>query len=91
MDAKVENAERRLRSWTKGEHWDTDLATDIRTVLDELESVRAHVAGLDEVEKRARAVVRAYENDKIYAIETGPGSTFMDELGKLCELFEEPF
>jgi len=29
-----ENATRRLRDWAKGEHRDSDLARDIRTVLD---------------------------------------------------------
>ena len=36
----VENAERRMRAWTNGEHKDSDLAADMRTVLAELECMR---------------------------------------------------
>lgn len=88
----VENAEGRLRRWVQGDtdRRDSDVAADIRTLLTELDVVRARLADLDEVEVRAKAVVRAYEGDKIYSIETGPGSMFMDRLGDLCDLLGEP-
>lgn len=78
----AENAERRLRSWIKGEHSESDVAADVCVLLAELEDLRA-------IAQPARAAVKAYRGDSIYSIES-KGSEFMDALCALDDAVE-PF